>query len=65
MHMHQVDPSSKLIGSNFDLGSQESKGNFRQKTLLLQITWHCQVTHAYPSAIPPLQNLSAQIKWRN
>ena len=28
--MHQVDPSSKLIGSNFDLGSQWSKG-FLQK----------------------------------
>ena len=26
--MHQVDPSSKLIGSNFDLGSQGSKGFF-------------------------------------
>ena len=31
MHMHQVDPSSKLIGSNFDLGSQGSKGFFHQK----------------------------------
>ena len=31
MHMHQVDPSSKLIGSNFDLGSQGSKGLFHQK----------------------------------
>ena len=29
--MHQVDPSSKLIGSNFDLGSQGSKGLFHQK----------------------------------
>ena len=29
--MHQVDPSSKLIGSNFDLGSQGSKGVFHQK----------------------------------
>ena len=29
--MHQVDPSSKLIGSNFDLGSQGSKGFFHQK----------------------------------
>ena len=31
MHMHQVDPSSKLIGSNLDLGSQGSKGFFHQK----------------------------------
>ena len=31
MHMHQVDPFSKLIGSNFDLGSQGSKGLFHQK----------------------------------
>ena len=31
MHMHQVDPSSKLIGSNFDLGSQGSKGFFFTK----------------------------------
>ena len=31
MHMHQVDPSSKLIGSNFDLGSQGSKGFFTKK----------------------------------
>ena len=31
MHMHQVAPSSKLIGSNFDLGSQGSKGLFHQK----------------------------------
>ena len=31
LHMHQVDPSSKLIGSNFDLGSQGSKGFFHQK----------------------------------
>ena len=29
--MHQVDLSSKLIGSNFDLGSQGSKGFFHQK----------------------------------
>ena len=28
--MHQVDPSSKLMGSNFDLGSQGSKGFFHQ-----------------------------------
>ena len=31
MHMHLVDPSSKLIGSNFDLGSQGSKGFFFTK----------------------------------
>ena len=31
MHMQQVDPSSKLNGSNFDLGSQGSKGFFHQK----------------------------------
>ena len=31
MHMHQVDPSSKLIGSNFVLGSQGSKGFFTKK----------------------------------
>ena len=31
MHMHQVDPSSKLIGSNCDLRSQGSKGFFHQK----------------------------------
>ena len=29
--MHQVDLSSKLIGSNFDLGSQGSKGFLLQK----------------------------------
>ena len=32
MHMHQVDPSSKLIGSNLDFGSQlGSKGFLHQK----------------------------------
>ena len=29
--MHQVDPSSKLIGSNLDFGSQGSKGFLHQK----------------------------------
>ena len=29
--MHQVDPSSKLIGSNFNFGSQGSKGFLHQK----------------------------------
>ena len=29
--MHQVDPSSKLIGSNLDFGSQGSKGFLYQK----------------------------------
>ena len=29
--MHQVDPSSELIGSNLDFGSQGSKGFLLQK----------------------------------
>ena len=31
MDMHQVDPSSKLIGSNLDFGSEGSKGFLHQK----------------------------------
>ena len=31
MYMYQVDPSSKLIGSNLDFGSQGSKGILHQK----------------------------------
>ena len=59
-----LSPSTKLIGSNFDLGSFGVTGvkrSFSPKTLLLlQITWHCHVTHAYASATYPLQNLSEQ-----
>ena len=58
-------PSTKLISSNFNLGSFGVIGvkrSFSLKTLLLsQIIWHCHVNFAYASAIYPLQNLLAQI----
>ena len=55
MHMHQVDPSSKLIGSNFDLGSQGSKSFFFTKNA---VTFSIRLTLPVPLAKGAVSSLS-------
>ena len=57
----RLTPSTKVMGLKIHLGSFGVTGvkrSFSPKMLLLlQITWHGYVTHAYPSARSPLSKL--------
>ena len=55
----------QMLLAQIPIGGTEVKRQFSPKMFLLQITWHCQVTHAYPWAAYLLQNLLAQTKWQN
>ena len=62
-----LTPSTKVMGLKIHLGSFGVTGvkrSFSPKMLLLlQITWHGYVTHAYPSARSPLSKLWVSLTW--
>ena len=64
MFMHQLDPSTKVItlkNHPRSFGVTGVKRSFPPKMLLLiQITWHGYVTHAYASVRYLLQKVSVE-----
>ena len=60
MHINQLDPSTKVMGLEIQLGSFGVTGVKRsvlpKMKFLLQIIWYSHGTHAYSSARYPLQS---------
>ena len=67
MHIHQLNTTTKPIGTKIDMGSVDVtwvKRSFSPKMLcLLQITWYGSVTHTFPSARHPYNSCRLKFKF--